>query len=117
MEGLPEAKPLLGEPPAGTAAQIAGFRAGDTVRSINGEALATWSDLRWRLVKGALEQESVQIEVASDKQQLSTHRLDLSTLRTSDVASDVLGRLGLSSLPPTFHTLLGATRNRRPAQG
>src|SRR5258708_18740722 len=51
MYGLPEAKPLLGEPPAGTAAQIAGLRAGHTVRSINGEALATWADLRRRLLK------------------------------------------------------------------
>ncbi len=115
MYGLPEAKPVLAEPPPGTAAQIAGFRAGDTVRSINGEALATWSDLRWRLVKGALEQESVQIEVANDKQQLSTHRLDLSSLSASDVESDVLGRLGLVILPPTFESVLGEIINPSPA--
>ncbi len=116
MYGLPEAKPVLGEPPAGTAAQIAGFRAGDTVRSINGEALATWSDLRWRFVKGALEQESVQIEVIDAKQQISMHRLDLSSLSADDVESDILGRLGLVISPPTFEPVLGEIVNGSPAQ-
>src|SRR5258708_554678 len=116
MYGLPEAKPVLGEPPAGTAAQIAGFRAGDTVRSINGEALATWSDLRWRFVKGALEQESVQIEVIDAKQQISMHRLDLSSLSADDVESDILGRLGLVISPPTFEPVLGEIVSGSPAQ-
>src|SRR5258708_18748861 len=59
MYGLPEAKPLLGEPPARTACPIARFRAGGTVRLINREALAASSRLRSRLLKSALAQQSL----------------------------------------------------------
>ena len=42
MYGLPEARPLLGAPPAGSLAAAAGVAAGDTVRSIEGEPVETW---------------------------------------------------------------------------
>src|SRR5262245_8166088 len=51
MYGLPEARPILGAPPAGTIAAAAGVAAGDTVRSVDGEAVATWQDLRWLILQ------------------------------------------------------------------
>src|SRR5881394_2661327 len=57
MYGLPEARPMLGAPPPNTAAAAAGVRAGDTVRSVDGEALATWQELRWRVLQAALQRE------------------------------------------------------------
>src|SRR5919205_2731227 len=44
MYGLPEARPLLGTPPAGTIAAQAGIHAGDTARAIDGEQITTWQE-------------------------------------------------------------------------
>src|SRR5919201_399915 len=46
MYGLPEARPLLGTPPAGSIAAAAGIQAGDTVRTIDGEPISPWKELR-----------------------------------------------------------------------
>src|SRR5437762_6389884 len=67
MYGLPEARPLLGEPPAGTIAAQAGLHAGDTVRGIDGEAIATWQELRWRVLQAALQRQSVQLETLDER--------------------------------------------------
>src|SRR5262245_51562849 len=39
MYGLPEARPVLGAPPAGTMAAQAGLATGDTIRSVDGEPI------------------------------------------------------------------------------
>src|SRR5687767_8002540 len=57
MHGLPEARPVLAEPAAGTAALAAGLRGGDTVRAVDNEPIATWQELRWRVIQGALQRE------------------------------------------------------------
>src|SRR6476659_1995152 len=62
MYGLPEARPILGTPPAGTLAAAAGVRAGDTVRAIDGETISTWQELRWRILQAALQREAVRLE-------------------------------------------------------
>src|ERR687896_993761 len=54
MYGLPEARPVLAEPAAGTAAAAAQLKARDTVRAVDGEPVATWQELRWRLLQAAL---------------------------------------------------------------
>src|SRR5207237_56700 len=51
MYGLPEARPVIGMPPAGTSAAAAGLTAGDTVRAVDGEAIGTWQELRWRVLQ------------------------------------------------------------------
>ena len=63
MHGLPEARPVLAAPAAGTLARAAGFAAGDTVRTIEGDPIATWQDLRWRVMQGALQREALRFEV------------------------------------------------------
>src|SRR5581483_3408425 len=53
MYGLPEARPVIAAPPAGSAAAAAGLRAGETVRAVNGEPIDTWQELRWRILQHA----------------------------------------------------------------
>src|SRR5437763_8195106 len=71
MYGLPEARPILGAAPAGTIAAAAGIQAGDSVRAIDAEPIATWSELRWRVLKAALQQQSVQLETLSERGHIS----------------------------------------------
>jgi regulator of sigma E protease len=107
MVGLPEARPMLAEPPAATLARSAGIRAGDLVRAVEGEPVATWQALRWRVLQAALQLESLRIEVINARDQLSTVTLDLRDYPAQEVESDVLERIGLRLFRPTLDPVLG----------
>jgi regulator of sigma E protease len=107
MYGLPEARPILGAPPAGTLAAAAGISAGDTVRAIDGEPLTTWQELRWRVLQAALERHSVQLEIENERGHLGTAKLDLSGFPSADVETDVLERIGLRLYRPPLEPVLG----------
>ena len=107
MHGMPEARPVLAQPAAGTLAQAADFAAGDTVRLIEGEPIATWQDLRWRILQGALQKEALRIEVAGARGDISMHVLDLRDYPSEDVESDTLERIGLRLYRPPLEPVLG----------
>ena len=107
MYGLPEARPVLAQPAAGTLAHGAGFRAGDTVRSIDGDAVATWQEVRWRVLQGALQREALRIEVADSRGDIASHVLDLRNYPSDDVESDTLERIGFRLYRPPLDPVLG----------
>jgi len=107
MHGLPEARPVIAAPAAGTLAQLAGFAAGDTVRSIEAEPIATWQDLRWRVLQGALQRELLRFEVLGSGGNLSMHALDLRGFPSADVESDTLERIGLRLYRPPLDPVIG----------
>jgi regulator of sigma E protease len=107
MYGLPEARPILGAPPAGTLAASAGLHGGDTVRSIGGEAISTWQELRWRVLQAALQRDSVQLETINERGHIAAVTLDLRGYPSADVEADVLERLGLRLFRPPLPPVLG----------
>ncbi|HUK04377.1 MAG TPA: RIP metalloprotease RseP [Burkholderiales bacterium] len=107
LHGMPEARPVLAQPAAGTLAQAAEFAAGDTVRLIDGEPIATWQDLRWRVLQGALQKEALRFEVAGAGGDISMHVLDLRDFPSEDVESDTLERIGLRLYRPPLEPVIG----------
>ncbi len=107
MHGLPEARPVVAEPPAGTVAQAAGLRAGDTVRAIDGRPVETWQELRWRVVQAAIQRGSLRLEIASDRGHLREAVLDLGAVAPEDVEKNALERIGLRLYQPKFEPALG----------
>ena len=107
MHGLPEARPVLAAPTAGTLAQAAGFAAGDTVRSIEGDSITTWQDLRWRVLQGALQREALRFEVAGPRGDIAMHVLDLRAYPSEDVESDTIDRIGLRLFRPPLPPVIG----------
>ena len=107
MHGLPEARPVLAAPTAGTLAETAGLRAGDTVRSIDGEPIATWQDLRWRVLQGALQREALRIETMGVRGDIAMHVLDLRRFPSEEVESDALERIGLRLFRPPLAPVIG----------
>ena len=67
MYGLPEARPVLGAPPQGSVAAAAGLNTADTVRAVEGEAITTWQELRWRVLQSALQRAPLRLEVVSER--------------------------------------------------
>ena len=107
MYGLPEARPVLGNPPANTLAAAAGVRSGDTVRAIDGEPITTWQELRWRVLQAALQRQPINLETIDESSHIAMTTIDLRGFPTADVESDVLERVGLRLHRPALPAVLG----------
>ena len=107
MYGLPEARPILGEPARGTPAAQAGLRSGDTVRAVEGSAITTWQELRWRVLQGALQRETLRLEVLTERGNIAETKLDLSGYPTDEVETDALERVGLRLYRPRLEAVIG----------
>ncbi len=116
MYGLPEARPILAEPAAGTLAAAAGFHAGDTVRAIDDQAISTWQELRWKVLEASLQRKPLRVQVGDEQQRVSTLVLDLSSLPELDNDSDTLGRIGLQLFRPPLAPILGKIVAGSPAE-
>ena len=107
MYGLPEARPVLAEPAPGTLAAAAGLHAGTTVRAIDGEPVATWQEVRWRVLQGALQREPVRLETEDESGQVATATLDLRDFSSDAVETDVLELVGLRLYRPPLEPVIG----------
>ncbi len=107
MYGLPEARPVLGAPPEGSAAATAGLRPGDTVRAVAGEPITTWQELRWRVLQSALQRQQLRLELVDEKGHLRDAALDLRSFPADDVEADALERVGLRLYRPPLEPVLG----------
>jgi len=105
--GVPGIKPVLGPPPSGTLAFVAGFSKGDVLVKIGDEMIMTWQDARWILLQYAVKREPVNIEARSSKGEVNSRRLDLFGLTTADLDSDFLRVLGLVRYRPPLKPVLG----------
>jgi regulator of sigma E protease len=107
MYGLPEARPVLADPAPGTIAAAAGLHSGDTVRSLNGEPVSTWQEVRWRVLEAALQREPLRIEAVDERGHIDAPLLDLSDFPADQVETDVLERIGLRLYRPPLDPVLG----------
>jgi regulator of sigma E protease len=107
VHGIPGVKPVTAEPPPASVARAVGFAAGDTLVRIDGEAVATWQDARWMLLKKAVQKSVANIEVRDAKGNIEWRKLDLSTLTAGDLDGDFLRSLGLTRLQPRLKPVIG----------
>jgi regulator of sigma E protease len=93
VNGVDGLRAVLAAPPAGTAAAQAGFTDHDEIVALDGRALESWQELRWRLlrVSGA---PSVELSVRRGGDTL-TRKLELKGLSTTDWEGPFLDTLGL----------------------
>ncbi len=107
VHGIPGVKPVIGPVPAATPAAFAGFHADETIVNINGEATATWQDVRWILLQQAVQKSVVTAEVSNPRGEIAWHRLDLSGLTASDLDGDFMNVIGLIRYQPQVQPVIG----------
>lgn len=107
MAGSDELLPILGTPPADTPAAMAGVRNGEQVRTLDGESVQTWDDLRWMLLQNAVDRDSVELEVINDQREITTRRIDLKAAGEQGWEGDALERLGVVFYRPKIQPLIG----------
>ncbi|WP_306603377.1 RIP metalloprotease RseP [Azonexus sp.] len=107
MVGSNELLPILGQPTASSPAAIAQIHGGEQVRSIDGEPVATWNDLRWQVLHKAVDQESTVLEVINAQGEIALRRLYLAAASEQGWEGDALERLGLRFYRPDLPAVIG----------
>ena len=105
--GSDELLPILGTPPSQTPAAMAAISNGEQVRTVDGQAVATWNDLRWLILQKAVDQESVELEVINEQHEIFFRRLYLSAAGEQGWEGDALARLGINFYRPNLPPVLG----------
>jgi regulator of sigma E protease len=105
--GVQEAKPIVAAPQPGTIAEASGLVRGEIILAINGEPMASWQQVRWRLLELAVEKQSARLEVIDPKQRLTWRTLDLSHFDLAGFDSDPLARIGLQLDRPDVAPIIG----------
>ncbi len=106
MGGVSMLKPIVGEPPAGSPAQLAGVRTGETITRINGEPIASWQDLHWLSLKQVLRGNALQIETVDQRGYVAFRSLAVPE-RTDELEQAPLKALGLVRYLPPLAPVLG----------
>ena len=103
LNGLPALKPMIGEPPAGTPAALAGLVAGDEIRRVNGAETPSFQDLRLNLLRAGVAQAPLVLELADGR----SVRLDAPPLETESLERDTLRPLGIVRYDPEIAPVIG----------
>lgn len=115
LSGVEEPRPIIGAPPAGTLAAEAKVGAGETARSVSGTPVATWTELRWEILRHVLDRDTVVLETIDPKGNIEFHRFDLGKLDAAVLDGDVMQALGLRLQRPELPAVIGTVQNDSPA--
>ncbi|CAB1368064.1 RIP metalloprotease RseP [Denitratisoma oestradiolicum] len=116
VQGVQEVRPLLEQPVAGSPAAQAGIHAGELVRSVDGNPVLTWNQLRLKLINRALDASVVALELQAADGALLERQLDLSRIAATEVDENLMSRIGLALQRPRWPALVGAVAAGSPAQ-
>lgn len=105
--GTEELKPILGTPMVASAAAYAGIQNGEEVLRVEGESVQTWQDMRWALLRRAVDQGSVGIEVINGRREIALRQIDVSVARESGWEGDSLEKLGIRFFRPQIPPVIG----------
>ncbi|HEU5434774.1 MAG TPA: RIP metalloprotease RseP [Telluria sp.] len=100
MHGVDEPSTRVRAMPETTAAYSAGLRAGDAISAVNGEPVRSWTELRWEIVRAAIDKTDARLDVRGAGGGSFGATLPASAVAALDVEGDVLGALGLSMWLP-----------------
>ena len=107
INGVPGLKPVIGPVLPATPAAFAGFKPEEIIVKINGEAIATWQDVRWILLQRALQKAVVEVEARNARGEIAFRRLDLSGLASVDLEGEFMNGIGLSRYQPPVKPVIG----------
>ncbi|MBC7437858.1 MAG: RIP metalloprotease RseP [Bdellovibrionales bacterium] len=111
--GVQEPKAVLASPVAGSVAETAGLRGGETVRKAGFvdedlHEVHSFEDLRWLLTRGALDGRNVRLEVATSANSAAREvMLPLSNVDASQADARLFRKVGI--LGPWTQPLIGET--------
>lgn len=113
LVGKGDYQPLVGR--ADKIAAEAGFREGDRILSVDGEAMQTWTHVGMGLIGAALDRRSVAVEVLDAEGNARTRQLDLSRLPEGVKESALMPAIGLVPQQVLLAPVIGEVSAGAPA--
>jgi regulator of sigma E protease len=100
VSGVPDARPMIAAPVAGSIAEQAGLQRGDTLTRINGEAVEGWQEARWRLLQLAIDRSQARLELQDSAGRAMSRTLDLAGFELEGLEGDPVSRMGIRLYRP-----------------
>ncbi|WIM06210.1 MAG: RIP metalloprotease RseP [Candidatus Nitricoxidivorans perseverans] len=116
IHGVEELRPILAQPPAGSAAARAAIQEGETVRSVEGNPIRSLPELRWEVLRLAVDHQPVTLETVNPRGEIAFRRIDTSALDVSELEGDILRELGLALFRPKLRPVVGRVAAASPAE-
>ena len=114
--GTDELKPILGKPVISSPADAAGFESGELVLRVAGSPVKTWQEMRWSLLRDAVGQDSVELEVINERNEVSVRHLDVRAAKADGWQGDALEKIGLTFFRPRIPPIIGSVAKGSPAE-
>jgi regulator of sigma E protease len=115
MQGTSELRPVLGKPIADSIAARAGIQEHETVRSVSGRSVLTFQDMRWEIVRQAVEHPTLRLEAIDPRGNIAFYDLDLARLPSDAIEGDMMKELGLTLFRPALKPIIGHVAEGTPA--
>lgn len=105
--GTEELRPRVALTEAPGVAAAAGIREGDLVVAVDGEPVRSWQELRWVLLRHAIDNRRIVLHVKTLEEVDAFRPLDLSGIAIDDGRSDLIARIGLRPWRPHIPAVIG----------
>ncbi len=96
VAGVPGQRAILASPPPDSPAAMAGVRDGDRVLAVDGRDVASWQDLRWRLLEVSGNPDAA-LTIEQPDGSIVTRVLSLATIAPADWEGSFMPMLGLKA--------------------
>ena len=107
MAGDMGMRPLIGSVTEGSPAAQSGFRAGDLVIRIEGNATPTWETMVMTLIAEKIDQNILQVDVRTEDGIEVARHLSVAEIGGTSDAADFLGQIGIKPWRPIVPPVLG----------
>lgn len=107
MVGMEELKARVNVLPPPSAAVSAGFVDGDLVTRVGDDTIDSWQDFRWALLRHALDEGSVSVEVTRDGGTPRQLALNMVGFELVEGGPDLLTQIGLRPYRPAIPAIVG----------
>lgn len=114
--GTDELKPILGKPAVNSPAEMAGIENGETVLSLNGESVRTWQELRWSLLRNAVDHDLIELQVINDRNEVAIRQLDVRGVKADGWQGDAFEKVGIAAFRPVIPPIIGSIVPGGPAE-
>lgn len=115
LQGIEEPRPIIGTPSVASPAAAAGFENGERVLKVGGETVQTWQEMRWVVLRNAVDRQTIDFEVINPRNEITVRRLDLSSVSGGGWEGDALERLGIGFFRPRIPAVIGKVSASSPA--
>lgn len=105
--GSTELAPVIGDVAKGSLAERAGILAGERITKVDGEPVQSWTDLRWAVMKGALDGRSLNLDATGPAGGNITHALSLQDVKIDDRQPDPMAQIGIGMPIPHLPPIVG----------